>query len=130
MPTVTVIDETTAGERASGPKLAFLTESVTVRELIRSRVYQEVTEHNARKALGHRTLIDLSPRERALNAETTSQPRRVDWERQFERALSAFEGNGFLLFAGNRQLLKLDEEVELGPDTELTFLRLVPLVGG
>lgn len=130
MSSVVVIDETTAGVRSPGPTLEFLTERVTVRELIRSRVYQEVTEHNARQALGRPMLVEPAPAERALNGSPSGSGKRVDWETQFERALQAFEGNGFLLFAGDRQLLELDEEVEVPHNTEITFLRLVPLAGG
>jgi hypothetical protein len=129
---VTVIDETTAGERSEGLTLEFLTERVTVRELIRSRVYQEVTEHNARWNLSRRPLVPVGPEEQALNGEQRAGAARkkIDWEQQFERALAAFEGNGFLLFAAGKQLLDLDEEITLGPGAEVSFLRLVPLVGG
>ncbi|MEZ4523563.1 MAG: hypothetical protein R3A46_18250 [Thermomicrobiales bacterium] len=127
---LTVFDETTTGERRAGPTLDFLTERVTARELIRSRVYQEVTEHNARQQMGKPRLVEPAPEERSLNGEGRATGKRVDWERQFELALRAFEGNGFLLFAGDRQLLDLDEEIEVQPETDVTFLRLVPLVGG
>ncbi|MFG2330403.1 hypothetical protein ACGFMM_12320 [Streptomyces sp. NPDC048604] len=51
-------------------------------------------------------------------------------EREFARAVDAFGRNGFLVLVGDRQVEDLDETVELGPDTEVTFLKLVPLVGG
>jgi hypothetical protein len=128
---VTVIDETTAGERSQGLTLDFLTETVTVRELIRSRVYQEVTERNARWSLISRQMMQPSPEERALNGEQRGPARKkIDWEQQYERALAVFEGNGFLIFAAGKQLLDLDEEITLGPGAEVTFLRLIPLVGG
>ena len=47
-----------------------------------------------------------------------------------ERALRAFAGNGLIVLVGDRQLTELDEEVEVTADTEVTFLRLIPLVGG
>jgi hypothetical protein len=126
-----VIDETTAGERSEGLTLEFLTERVTVRELIRSRVYQEVTERNARWNLISRQMMQPSLEEQALNGEQRSAAHnKIDWEQQFERALAVFEGNGFLIFAAGKQLLDLDEEITLGPGAEVTFLRLVPLVGG
>ena len=130
MATVAVFDETTSGERTAGPSLEFLTERTSVRELIRSRIYQEVREHNARQAVGRKRLFEPSNEERALNGERPAPGQRVDWERQYELAIHAFERNGFLLFAGNTQLLDLDDQIELRPDTEITFLRLVPLVGG
>jgi hypothetical protein len=48
----------------------------------------------------------------------------------YERALVAFGSNGFLVLVGERQLTDLDERVDLTASTEVTFLRLVPLVGG
>jgi hypothetical protein len=68
--------------------------------------------------------------ERTLNGYQLQAKRRIDWEQQYALALRAFEGNGFLLLAGDRQLMDLDEELELRHDTSVTFLRLVPLVGG
>ena len=130
MARVNVIDEATSGEKTNAMTLDFLTEEVTVREVIRSRVYQEVTEHNARQAIGRPPLVSLTRSERDLNGVKTGSGKRLDWEQQFETAIQAFEGNGFLLFAGGRQLLDLDEKIELRHDTDVTFLRLVPLVGG
>ena len=130
MTMVAVYDETTSGERTAGMPLEFLTERVTVHELIRSRVYQEVTEHNARQRLGHQRSFQPTSDELALNGERPAPAKRIDWERQFGLAIRAFESNGFLLFAGKSQLIDLEDEVELHHNTEITFLRLVPLVGG
>jgi hypothetical protein len=128
--TVIVRDETTSGERTGELTLEFLTERVTAREIIRSRVYQEVTEYNARQPEHFRGLVQPSDAERVLNGYRLKERRRIDWQAQYERALAAFARNGFLLLAGDRQLLDLDEEVVLRHDTEVTFLKLVPLVGG
>jgi hypothetical protein len=46
---IRVHDETTSGQQTHELTLEFLHERITVRELIRSRVYQEVTEYNARR---------------------------------------------------------------------------------
>jgi hypothetical protein len=47
--TVTVRDETPEGDVAHEWSLEFLNETITVRELIRVRVYQEVRDHNVRQ---------------------------------------------------------------------------------
>ncbi|WP_329022428.1 hypothetical protein [Streptomyces sp. NBC_00690] len=47
-----------------------------------------------------------------------------------ERAIKAFGRNGFLVLVGERQISELDEVVCLAKTTEVTFLKLVPLVGG
>src|SRR5689334_25009099 len=93
MTTITVRDESFPGCQAAELTLEFLIERVSVRELIRARVYQEVTEHNAARALApprHRPLVAPTPAEQLLNGQTQAPPRRLDWEQQFERALGAF----------------------------------------
>jgi len=127
--TVTVADETTLGGRTNELTLDFLTERVTARELIRARVYQEVTEHNAAGSGLFRGLVVP----RALPAGSGGDGaarRRIDWEEQYARALAGFAANGFLLLVDDRQVRDLDEEVVLRHDTAVTFLKLVPLVGG
>jgi hypothetical protein len=130
MATVTITDQTTSGETTNELTLDFLDERVTVRELIRARVYQEVAEYNARRPETFRGLVQPTDAERVLNGYRLKQPRKVDWEAQYDRALRAFTGNGFLLLVDDRQLRDLDEVVELRHSTRVTFLKLVPLVGG
>ena len=65
-----------------------------------------------------------------LNGYRIREGRKIDWEAQLEKALDAFQRNGFLLLVDDRQLTDLDEEVVLKPGSQVTFLRLVPLVGG
>jgi hypothetical protein len=128
--TVTVRDETTSGQRTNELTLEFLTERVTVRELIRSRVYQEVTEYNAAAVGLFRGLVQPTDAQQSAGGYRVRPHRKLDWQEQFERALRGFEGNGFLLLLDDRQLDDLDEEIELRHDTNVTFLKLVPLVGG
>jgi hypothetical protein len=127
---VTVRDELTSGKTSHELTLEFLTERVTAREIIRGRVYQEVTEYNARQPEYYRGLVQPTDAEVALNGYRLRQRRRLDWEQQYARALQAFQGNGFLLLVDGRQLEQLDEQVELRHDSEISFLKLVPLVGG
>lgn len=127
---VTIVDEWTPGGPKNEWALDLLTERVSARELIRSRVYQEVREYNA-KTPGHfQGLVQPTEAERVLNGYRIRQGRKIDWEAQFAKALDAFQRNGFLLLVDDRQLTDLEEEVEVKPGSEVSFLRLVPLVGG
>ncbi|WP_328873398.1 hypothetical protein OHT76_26810 [Streptomyces sp. NBC_00287] len=56
--------------------------------------------------------------------------RRMRRKADRERALKAFTANGLIVLVGDRQLTDLDEQVDLTADTEVTFLKLIPLVGG
>ena len=130
MTTITVYDETTSGGRMNELTLEFLNERVSVRELIRSRVYQEVTEYNARMPEYYRGLVQPTDAERVLNGYRLRERRKLDWEAQYQKAIQAFQGNGFMILVDDRQVVELDAEVELRHDSTVTFLKLVPLVGG
>jgi hypothetical protein len=49
---------------------------------------------------------------------------------QHEKAIDAFEGNSFIVLVDDNQIERLDGEIALHPETSVTFLKLVPLVGG
>jgi hypothetical protein len=127
---VTFVDETTSGGRSDGRSLEFAEGRASLAELIRRRVFQEVADYNARTPAVFQGLVQPEDAERVLNGYALRTPRRIDPEKQTALALEAFARNGFLVLVGDRQVTELDEEIELGPGTEVTFLKLVPLVGG
>ncbi len=131
--TLTIRDETTfsfGSDDDEGFTLDVLTERVTVQELIRTRVYREVHDYNLRQPGYFRGLVQPTDAERTLNGFKVSPGRRIDPQEQFERAIESFYRNGFLVLVNDRQVDGLDEEIEAGPDTTVTFLKLIPLVGG
>ncbi|MDH6139904.1 hypothetical protein P3T35_001904 [Kitasatospora sp. GP30] len=130
MAIVMFVDETTAGDRSDGWDLEIAEERLTVGELIRRRVFQEVAEYNARTPQVFQGLVQPDDAERVLNGYVLRTPRRIDPEAQTELALKAFAGNGFLVLVGDRQVTDPAEEIELALGTEVTFLKLVALVGG
>ncbi|WUH91357.1 hypothetical protein OG900_15415 [Streptomyces sp. NBC_00433] len=127
---VTFVDETTSGETRDSWGLEFTEERLSARELIRHRVLREVADYNAREPEVYRGLVQPTDAESVLNGYRLRTPRRLDPERQCELALDAFGRNGFLLLVADRQVEKLDDEVDLPAGTEVVFLKLVPLVGG
>lgn len=130
MGTVTFVDETTSGGRSTGWGIEVAEERLSVGELIRRRVFQEVAEYNARTPEVFQGLVQPKDAERVLNGYAMRTRRRIDPEAQTELALAAFAGNGFLVLVGDRQVTGLEQEVELPLGTEVVFLKLVPLVGG
>jgi len=128
--TLTVHDETTSGQKTNTFTLDCLTESLTVRELIRARIYQEVQDYNQKQPEHFRGLVEPIDAERVLNGYKLKAKRKIDWEEQFKRTLEAFERNGFFVLVGDKQAETLDQEFEIKVDTEVSFVRLMPLVGG
>ena len=126
---LTVRDEGTAPPREQHRvTLELPATSVTVRELLRRRIEQEVAEFNAGRAQTFRGLVTPHPAERALNPERA--PRRIDADKQVAAAVEAFERTRLLVLVDDRQVEDLDEELELRPDSDVSFVKLVPLAGG
>lgn len=128
-------DETPAGQSLHELSLEFLSERITVRELIGERVHHEVREFNRRQTdLVFRGLVQPANAEQVLNGRTTEyrlkQHRPLDWEAQFARALDGFAKNSFFVVIDEKQAESLDQEFVIGPATNVSFVKLVPLVGG
>ena len=128
--TVKVRDESTAGGSLQEFALELLTERITVRELIRSRVYQEVQDYNQKQPEVFRGLVQPTDAEVTLNGFKLKQRRPIDWKKQFDKAIEAFESNRILILVDDKQVDSLDQEIEVKPGTEVSFLRLTMLVGG
>src|SRR5215475_1792900 len=110
--TLTVHDETTSGQKTNTFTLECLTERMSVRELLRARIYQEVQDYNQKEPECFRGLVEPTNAERVLNGYKLRARRKIDWQEQFERSLQAFERNGFFVIVGNKQAESLDEQFD------------------
>ena len=128
--TLTIHDETSSGQKTNTFTLDCLTERMTVRELIRARIYQEVQDYNLKEPEYFRGLVQPTEAERVLNGYKLRAKRKIDWKEQFARALEAFDRNGFFVLVGEKQAESLDQQFDVKVDTEVSFVKLVPLVGG
>lgn len=133
--TVTICDETASGHVYHELPLEFPSEQITVRELIRERVYQEVGDFNRQADLQvFRGLVQPSDTEQVLNGKRPEfrmkQRRQIDWKPQFEKALQAFEKSGFLILIDNQQAEHLDQQFTVRQGTQISFVKLTLLVGG
>jgi len=128
--TLTFTDEAPNGTRLSSFTLESLAERMTAREIIRARIYQEVQDFNLNQREQFRGLVQPTEAEQTFNGSKLKRHRPIDWEKQFAEALRAFDSNGFFMLVGERQAESLDELFEVKVDTEITFVKLVPLVGG
>ena len=133
--TLTIRDETASGDVFDERPLEFPTERITVRDLIRERVYQEVQDYNRRKdAQVFRGLVQPTDAEQVLNGKRTEyrlkKHRQIEWKPQFEQALEAFERNGFFVLVDDKQAESLDQEFTIAHGTQVSVVKLTLLVGG
>lgn len=133
--TLLVRDESISGNIEHERPLELPSERITVRELIRERVYQDVQDFNRQQnEQAFRGLVQPTDTERVLNGTRPEfrlkTPRQIDWKEQFEKATEAFTRNGFLVFIGESQASSLDQEYIVHSGTNVSFVKLVMLVGG
>ena len=128
--TVTIREQVAGGEAATALSLELMASKLTVAELSRQRVYQEVQDHNRQKREHFKGLVMPRGSERTPKGYRMQAPRDVDWEAQYDLACKGFESNGFFVLVDGTQPPTLDTELELGVDTDVRFVKLTPLVGG
>lgn len=127
---IVMTDTTASGAETARLLLDDAPSPVKLRELIRHRVREEVTRYNANPAPRFNGLVQPTDSDRTLNGYVLRRPRALDWQAQANAAVAAFARNGFFVFVGDRQVDDLDEELTLAELDVVSFVRLVPLVGG
>lgn len=110
---VAVQEETASGRALYKTALEFFTERITVRDVVREYARQEVLRRNRSSGTG---------------PETAREP--VAVEKQIQNAIDGFDRHSYFLLIDQRQAESLDEELWLGPETQIRFVRLTPLIGG
>jgi hypothetical protein len=126
--TIQVWDEAIHGERSPARAITIPDARTTARELIRTRVRLEVERYNQAVPAAPPLLVQPEHEEQILNGIRERSP--LDGEIQFLRACSSFRRNGFLLFVDGLQVTDLDIPLALQPESQVQFVKLVPLVGG
>lgn len=105
-------------------------ETITVKELIRMRVFQEVEAYNNNRKPVFNGLVQPTDTEKTLNGFKFKIPKKVDPGKQYSAAIEAFKANRIIVLVDNLQVEDLDEVIDVDDSTRVSFLKLVPLVGG
>lgn len=127
---LTITDETFSGTVTNEINIEFEQVEITVKDLIEQRVSQEVAKYNNRVIEKFNGLIQPTEKENLLNAFSKKEFRMIDGEQQVYIALDAFQKNGFFVLVDDKQVESLEERIQLRPMMKVSFIKLVPLVGG
>lgn len=128
--TLVIKDETAAGKTINELKVSFASELTTISEIINARVHAEVDKYNNKMPEYFKGLVEPGDAERTLNGYKLKEKRKVDAEKQCLVALDAFQKNGFFILIDNIQSKSLDQMVVINTNTNISFIKLTPLVGG
>ncbi|MBX3119862.1 MAG: hypothetical protein KF784_12410 [Fimbriimonadaceae bacterium] len=127
---VLMVDESTAGGRIQGLTLQIASHEISIRDLIALRVRTEIENYNRERPARFYGLIQPTDVETFLNGPKERAYKPINADRQVQIALDAFEKQRFLVLLPGGQAQSLDEVVTLRDNDEVSFLRLVPLIGG
>lgn len=127
---VTIRDESTSGEVVFEQLLAVSAQYLTVKQLIEARVRAEVERYNNSKQETYQGLVQPTEAEALLNGCRLKKGVSIDVEKQQKAAVRAFTNNGFFLLVDDQQVTELEDTVFVTSETVVSFLKLVPLVGG
>ena len=128
MTSILIKDETLASQHHTW-SLEFLDEIISAKEFLRRRIFEEVQNHNTKPIETYNGLVQPAL-EQTLNGTQAKLPRQLDWQAQYQTALEAFTNNGFVMLWNDQQIEDLEQMLELREGSEVTFLKLTPLVGG
>ncbi|WP_273215244.1 hypothetical protein [Runella zeae] len=109
-------------------KLTVSSNKVKIKDLIKSRVFQEVEIYNQNKSVFFQELTKF--RKTSFGANTLKEPESVDAEEQYYFTLESFQKNRFFLLVDNQQYSDLEEEITIYQNISVSFIRLIALVGG
>jgi len=130
MITITIKDETTGGDIFNKIPVSFASELVSVKDIIRARVFADVEAYNERLPEYFNGLVQPGEAEQTLNGYKMKERRRVDPEKQYNIALDAFSRNGYFVLIDNIQAEDPEQMVVINANTDISFIKLTPLVGG
>ena len=130
MPTIRLLDETTSGTAYEPPALELADSRLTLRDLIALRVRAEVRDYNNACRPRFYGLVQPTDVESLVNGPKERRFKPIDADRQVQVALEAFRKQQFFVLLKSGQVEDLDQVVSVDEGDTVSFLRLVPLVGG
>lgn len=105
-------------------------DTLTAKELIEKRVYSEVQHYNSKLTEYFNGLVKPTEAEQTLNGYKLKKQEVIDAEKQVYIALNAFQQNRFFILVDDKQIEELDQKISLHQYSNISFVKLTPLIGG
>jgi len=126
MYTLRIKDESAAGKILNKIQLQFESEYITVEQLIKARIEAEIERYKKDTVSYKNGLVLPTHLEKRLNKSN----KQIDAEKQLYIALKSFQENGFFILVDDEQVEELHQKVLVDESTDVSFIKLTPLVGG
>jgi len=127
---INITDITAMGQLLHELQMSLPRPSIGIRELIDIRVRLEVENYIQGKRHAGYELFAVDEVEKLLNGRGSGVAPQFDAEKHVQRAMSGFSSNRFFVIVNDRQVTDIDEKVAVADTTNVSFMQLMPLVGG
>jgi hypothetical protein len=121
---VQIKDESPSGKILNHFNIELENPTISLREIIFHRVASEVEKYNSGLEDGNLHLVTKEQKPQGVKGKY------VDIEMQQYLALTAFQQNGFFVLIDDLQCESLDQVFQIKPNSTISFVKLVPLIGG
>ncbi len=126
-----VRDETMMGKLIYEFDLPLPKKQLSVRDIIRERVKQEIEQYQHQSKNNGYSLVEVSSVEKILNKYGIKETVKTDIEKQLDIAFRAFDNNGYFIIINDVQVETLEQIINLDDENlSVSFIKLVALVGG
>lgn len=129
---LTIKNETFASENKTSAIIDIENKFLSVREIIEIKIKNEVEEYNKKIENGSSN-IEITEFEKKLNSNKNNNTRNkklLDMNKQIDLGIKAFQNNEYFVIVDDRQVQDLESIVEIKENTDISFVRLSPLIGG
>lgn len=123
-------DEDARGNRINTFRMPGGGQKISVRDLIKNRVESEVERFNTQRPVCFYTLVQPEAAEITSRGYRLKEHRTLDSAIQLKTALEGFDKKCFLINANGRDYQALDDEIDIGDNTEIVFVKFMEVVGG
>ncbi|MES1022923.1 hypothetical protein ABN584_08485 [Gloeocapsa sp. BRSZ] len=146
MPAIAVRTQVFGGlpEAPQLPEVLLYSQHFTVAELIQRSVEAQISELQMQHQMDAQQVHRALERQYLTTSEITDQARQgavrfpskphntlqIDTKIEVQKALQAFIDGAYIILVNGQQVENLEAEITLSQETKVTFLRLMPLVGG
>lgn len=127
---VMVKDESARGEKINSLRLTLASEKVTLEELIKRRVQQEVQKFNLQRPVCFKALVKPKGAEETSGGYRMKTHRDLDADEQVKHALEGFKSKNFFVTLNGKQIQNLSDEIVITDTSEVSFVCFMPVVGG
>jgi hypothetical protein len=123
MPTLTIRDETSAGRLIGRFDIPVGPSRLTLGQLIRTRVREEVARYNVEKGNVFQGLVRPIDAEDVRDGYRLAQPRSLNWEDLAGVALASFERSGYAVVIDGHRVSDLATTIDVAAEPDVAFLR-------